>query len=476
MSKKTHNRFHRLIPLLFIISFVVVLSVSFAANSLITYLHRTMEHNIEQRLIAVAERLAEFVSPEELEQYRNEEDMKLPSYQALRLRLLEFSIAADVLYVYFIRPNGNILRYIIDNDFDEATRVGLDTEHFYAHEIPWILPALVGISVCSGLGNYTPGWEGLLSAYAPVLGASGEVIAIAGVDIVDTSIVQAKRLVSILTVLQIIMVAVVFATGAIALVRFRRQAEIAKEASAYKSNFLANMSHEIKTPLTVISMYVQTAKKMFDVNTAKGKLIKDRETISHSLQRAQEEVMRVARITMNAIHFSLLQESKYNMKPLDITALLNECIEVNSVMIQNKGNRLISNITDNLPLVYGNTDLLTQLMVNLLTNSNTHTTASNDGANGEIGVYAQLSTLNPQLIEVTVTDTGSGISPELLPLVFERKTTGIGSTGLGLAICKEIVEAHHGTIEIESILSKGTKVTFMLPVFSNTVHSGNSDV
>ena len=100
-----------------------------------------------------------------MEQYRYEEDMLLPSYQALRHRLLEFSEKTGVLYAYYIRPHGNRLYYIIDNDFDEETRVGLDTPHFYADEIPWILPVLEGQSVCSGLGNYTPDWEGLLSAF-----------------------------------------------------------------------------------------------------------------------------------------------------------------------------------------------------------------------------------------------------------------------------------------------------------------------
>jgi len=209
---------------------------------------RTMEHNIEQRLIMVAERLAELVSVEELEQYRYEEDMLLPSYQALRHRLLEFSEMTGVLYVYYIRPFGNRLYYIIDNDFDEETRVGLDTPHFYADEIPWILPVLEGQSTCSGLGNYTPDWEGLLSAYAPMFGPDGQVLVIAGADIEDTSIVWAKQMVNILTVLQIIMVGLVFITGLVALLRFRKQAEAAKEANAFKSQFFASMSHEITPP------------------------------------------------------------------------------------------------------------------------------------------------------------------------------------------------------------------------------------
>jgi len=232
----------------FIFTFLVILAVSLYANSLIFFSMRTMEFNIEHRLIAESKRLAGMVSAEELDKYRDIPDMELPEYQSLRQKLLDFSLGADILYAYYIRPTKEGLQYIVDNDFNEETRVGLDTLPFDPRPVPWILPTLEGQAVCSGLGNYTPGWEGLLSGYAPVFDGDGNVIAIAGVDIEDKPIVQARRLVSILTVVQIIAVAVIFVSGIIYLIYLYRQAEIAREASAAKSWFLSQMSHEIRTP------------------------------------------------------------------------------------------------------------------------------------------------------------------------------------------------------------------------------------
>ena len=63
-----------------------------------------MEYNIEHRLIAESKRLAGMVSAEELDKYRDIRDMELPAYQALRQRLLDFSLEADILYAYYIRP------------------------------------------------------------------------------------------------------------------------------------------------------------------------------------------------------------------------------------------------------------------------------------------------------------------------------------------------------------------------------------
>jgi len=194
--------------------FWVILAVSLYANTLISFSLRTMEYNIEHRLIAESKRLANMVSAEELDKYRSTDDMELPEYHALRLRMLYFSLEADILYAYYIRPLNNELQFIVDNDFNEDTRVGLDTEPFDPRLTPWILSTLEGQAVCSGLGNYTPGWEGLLSGYAPVFDRDGNVKAIAGVDIEDEPIVKAQRLVSILTVVQIIAVAAIFEQSA----------------------------------------------------------------------------------------------------------------------------------------------------------------------------------------------------------------------------------------------------------------------
>jgi signal transduction histidine kinase len=96
-------------------------------------------------------------------------------------------------------------------------------------------------------------------------------------------------------------------------------------------------------------------------------------------------------------------------------------------------------------------------MGNLLSNANRHT------KDGDITVKAESD--GGSIINVTVTDNGSGIAAELLPHIFERGVSGTGSSGLGLEICKKIIESHGGVISAESEPDKGTAVGFALPVY-----------
>ncbi|MDR2589089.1 MAG: response regulator, partial [Spirochaetales bacterium] len=226
MDKKKFISENRVL-ILFVISCGIVLGVSFYAKTLIDFSMKTMEFNIEQRMTIASEWAARLTSAEELNAYRTVEDMNLPSYQDLRRKLRDFAARTGMRYAYYIRPNGSQLQYIVDNDFNEETRVGLDTQPFDLHEVPRLYGALEGYTVFSGLGNYTPGWEGLLTVYTPVFDAEGKVAAVAGVDIEDEPIVNARRMVSILTAVQIIAILILFASGLFALIRIRHEAKLA---------------------------------------------------------------------------------------------------------------------------------------------------------------------------------------------------------------------------------------------------------
>ncbi|MDR2706574.1 MAG: response regulator [Planctomycetaceae bacterium] len=188
-----------IILILFILIFVIVFGVTIVANSFTSFLLHTMEFNIEQRMKMASLRAAGFVSVEELEEYRTVEDMQKPSYQDLRYKLLDFTEANNLLYTYYCRHKDGYIYYIVDSDFNEATKVGLDSEPFDVQSSPWIREALEGRASASGLGNYSPGWEGIYSTFAPILDKNGNVVAIAGVDILDKDIVFARRIVTILT-------------------------------------------------------------------------------------------------------------------------------------------------------------------------------------------------------------------------------------------------------------------------------------
>ena len=109
-------------------------------------------------------------------------------------------------------------------------------------------------------------------------------------------------------------------------------------------------------------------------------------------------------------------------------------------------------------MVFGNPAELTQVLFNLLQNSKNHT------ASGSVTVSVER---DGDCVSTYITDTGRGIPPDILPDIFARGVKGgnDGGSGIGLSVCKEIIEVHNGTIRIDSELGKGTVVTVVFPVY-----------
>jgi signal transduction histidine kinase len=139
---------------------------------------------------------------------------------------------------------------------------------------------------------------------------------------------------------------------------------------------------------------------------------------------------------------------------LDFTALLNGSAEMLRLNLAKRGNTLNVNVESSLWL-FGNADLLAQVLSNLLTNAGAHT------ENGDISLTAKR---NGGEITIMVKDNGTGISPEFLPRVFERGVSD-GGTGIGLYLCKNVVESHGGRIWLESEPGAGTAAFITFPVY-----------
>jgi len=451
-----------LVVIPFIFSFLVILAVSLYANTLISFSMRTMEYNIEHRLIAESKRLANMVSAEELDKYRFASDMELPEYHALRLRMLDFSLEADILYAYYIRPVNNELQFIVDNDFNENTRVGLDTEPFDPRPTPWILSTLEGQAVCSGLGNYTPGWEGLLSGYAPVFDRDGNVIAIAGVDIEDEPIVKARRLVSVLTVVQIIAVAAIFISGIIYFVYLNHQAEIAREASAAKSWFLSQMSHEIRTPLNAVIGFSEIELQNSKTNNLP-------ESTIDNINRIRQSGVSLLGMINDILDISKIEANRFQLVPAvyETAPLLSDTVNLNKVRIESKPITLKLEINSDFPAkLIGDELRVRQILNNLLSNAIKYTRKGSVTLNVLCETIPGGNAANNALICFTARDTGIGIRSEDIGKLFTGYTQldigtnrKIEGTGLGLMITKRLVEMMGGSIGVESEYGKGSVFT-----------------
>ena len=447
-----------LIVIPFIFSFLIILIVSLYANRLISFSMDTMEYNMEHRLIAESKRLSVMVSSEELDRYRFVHDMELPEYHVLRQRLLDFSKEADVLYVYYIRPTDSGLQYIVDNDFNEETRVGLDTPPFDPLTVPWMVAAQKGQVVCSGLGNYNIGWEGLLSAYAPVFDGNGKVTAIAGVDIEDRSIVRAWRLVSILTIIQFIAAAAIFASGIIYFIYLYRQLEIAREASSAKSDFLAKMSHEIRTPMNAITGMAELALRENMPQAVHDHIL--------TIKQAGNNLVSIIN---DILDFSKIEAGKLEIMPVKylLSSLINDTVNIIRMRIMEKPIRFFTNIDGNIPdHLIGDQVRLRQILLNLLSN------AVKYSEKGFIGLTITVDKRDDKQVwlRIAVADTGKGIKPEDQTKLFDefvqvdiKKNQNVEGTGLGLSITRLLCIAMGGDISMKSEYGKGSVFTAVIP-------------
>ena len=215
-----------------------------------------------------------------------------------------------------------------------------------------------------------------------------------------------------------------------------------------KTELFQNMNHDMKTPLTVIETYINNADDMLEHGVDIAEV---RECLTH----AQKQIEDLARLMEYSISLAAAQEAGRRMEQLDLSSLLRDVAEIFNSTLKKDGNTLSIQITDGLPKITGSANMLKQAVGNLLFNSAKYT------RNGVITVSL---TQNGDKLTTTITDTGEGIAPELLPRVFERGVSGDGTTGYGLSICKVIIEMHGGKISIESEPGKGTEVFFTLPL------------
>lgn len=149
------------------------------------------------------------------------------------------------------------------------------------------------------------------------------------------------------------------------------------------------------------------------------------------------------------------QENQKTHSPIAMGPLIEQIARLCVPTLNKNKNRLTLHIAEDLPMISASAGECSQLMWNLLANAARHT------RDGDITISARME---GRSLAVTVADTGEGMEADLLPNVFERRREGgEAGHGIGLSICKEIVDAHGGEIKIESARGKGTAVTFTLP-------------
>lgn len=227
-----------------------------------------------------------------------------------------------------------------------------------------------------------------------------------------------------------------------------------KSSQQSRRDFVANVSHELKTPLTSIHGFSQAI-----IDGTAG----DPDSVRRSAAIINEEAERMRRLVDGLLDLARLDagQSALHRTPTDLSAILLALAERLAPRAA-KSNIALHTDLEALASMHADSDRLAQVFTNLLDNALKHTPAG-----GAITLGARM---HGGWAEITVTDNGQGIPAEDLPRIFERfyrvdksRVAGKGY-GLGLAITKEIVQAHGGSITAESVHGLGTKFTVRLPV------------
>ncbi|MFN2453147.1 MAG: ATP-binding protein [Pyrinomonadaceae bacterium] len=230
----------------------------------------------------------------------------------------------------------------------------------------------------------------------------------------------------------------------------RRALKQAEDANRMKDEFLATLSHELRTPLTSILGWARMLGdgQLDEANTARAL-----ETIQRNAKAQSqliEDILDVSRVITGKL--------RLDVQPVDLASLIESSIDAVLPAAEAKGIRLQRVLDSGASMVSGDPARLQQIIWNLLSNAIKFTPRGGR-------VQVKLERINSH-VEIVVADDGQGLSPDVLPFIFERfrqadstTTRTHGGLGLGLAIVRHLVEMHGGTVEVES-LGEGHGATF----------------
>lgn len=236
----------------------------------------------------------------------------------------------------------------------------------------------------------------------------------------------------------------------------REMNERLQQVDKLKDEFLANTSHELRTPLNGI---IGLAESL--IEGAAGSLS---EKMKLNLVMIVTSGRRLATLVNDILDFSKLKHKTIDLqlKPVYLREITDVVLFLSRPLVAQKSLQLINAIDEDLPPVYADENRLQQILHNLLGNAIKFTES------GQVKVTAQLK---QSVIKVTVADTGIGIPVDKQARIFESFEQADGSTardyggtGLGLAVTKQLVELHGGTLKVSSNVGVGSEFTFTLPL------------
>lgn len=230
-----------------------------------------------------------------------------------------------------------------------------------------------------------------------------------------------------------------------------------KDLAALKDEFVAKVSHELRTPLTSIKEGLNLL-----IDDALGPTTSEQQDF---LKTMDQDIDRLADLINNMLDISKIEAGRMQLlrRRTNLGPLIDQLIQSYQPIF---GHRTVRRLGAEVPPVFADINRITQVLTNLFSNAMKFTP---DGGSITFRMDRQ-----DGMVVVAVEDTGAGIAPQELPKLFQKFSQvgpqGAGrprGTGLGLVICKELVELHQGRIDVASVVGRGTTFTIGLPVYTD---------
>ncbi len=248
-----------------------------------------------------------------------------------------------------------------------------------------------------------------------------------------------------------------------------------QEVDRLKSDFVSHVSHELRTPMSNIKLYLSLLKRGKTEKYDSYMVIVERE--AQRLERLISDLLDISRIDYARRTATLERLSAREM--LDINPIIEQVIVNHTPQARLRQITLRQKLAAELPQVLANRDQIIQVLTNLVGNAIVYTL---EGGEVEVRSHAQHAVPDQQWVVMEVSDSGVGISNEDQAHIFERFFRGTTpgtlnppGTGLGLAITKEIVELHHGFIEVNSNIGQGSTFRVYLPAVTTAANGSTEE-
>ncbi|MBI3983821.1 PAS domain-containing protein [Candidatus Microgenomates bacterium] len=246
-----------------------------------------------------------------------------------------------------------------------------------------------------------------------------------------------------------------------------RDISLAKAAERQRNEFISTASHEMRTPVAAVEGYVALALN--------AKVAQIDDSARNYLQKAQASIQHLGRLFQDLLTTTRIEEGKLPSHPeaIDVSQLIGQVVDELQFKARRQGLGLYFRAPEQTgkvkqlsPLYYflADPERIREVVSNLIDNALKFT------RQGEVVVNLAA---DKDSVTVSVTDTGTGIAPEDMPHLFQKfyridnpATANVGGTGLGLYICRAIIEMYQGRIWVESQLGKGSSFKFSLPRLS----------